>query len=166
MIRKSNGRVIPRKNYIYLGLVLIISFMILFYADMWYCSYRDSLLNVCVLNDHLDVINFNEIDDYIVENKDALVYVSVLGDEKINDFELKFINTIKDYGLRDLILYMDVSGYDQKVVARKFDSDYDYPYVVVYTNGNITDVYSISDNSYSSKKFIKYLNRIGVLESD
>ena len=49
---------------------------------------------------------------------------------------------------------------------KKFDNSNGYPYIVVYTNGNVTDIYSISDTKYSTKKIVKYLNRIGVIEND
>ena len=166
MIFKKNERNIPRKNYIYLLLVLIFSLMVMYYFYLWHKSYKESLLNTEVLNEYLDVINFNEIDDYIMENKNAIIYVSVLGSEDINKFELKFINTIKENNLRNVILYMNVSDYDKSVIDNKFKNNSSYPYFVVYTDGVITGRYDISKNGYSTKKVIKYLNRVGVIESD
>jgi hypothetical protein len=166
MLKNDNGRKIPFKNYLYLGLIVIFSLMVIYYGYLWYYSYKTSLLQISALDGSLNVINFNELDDYIMENKDALVYVSVLGDEDINDFELKFVNTISEYSLRDVMLYMDVSDYDKSTIDSKFNSDGNYPYIVVYTNGKVTNTYSISDNGYSVKKIIKYFNRIGVLGDD
>ena len=48
----------------------------------------------------------------------------------------------------------------------KLKIDEKFPYLVVYTNGKITDTYSIVEKNYSSKKLIKYLNRIGATEND
>ena len=166
MIKKDNGRVIPKKNYIYLGLIIIFSLMILYYCHLWYKSYRTSLLNNSIIDDYLNVINYNEIDDYVTENKDVILYVSVLGDEDINDFESKFVNVIQDYSLRDSVLYMDVSGIDKELVDSKFNTDSKYPYIVVYTNGKVTNVYSITSKNYNIKKVVKYLNRIGVIVDD
>lgn len=166
MLRKDNGRVIPKKNYLYLGLIIIFSLMVIYYCYLWYQSYKESLLNTSIIDEYLNVIQFNEVDDYIIENKDAVIYVSVLGDEKIQDFELKFVNTIKDYSLRDSVLYMDVSDIDKSVVDSKYDTDSLYPYMVVYTNGKVTKIYSISDNNFDTKKIVKYLNRIGVITDD
>ena len=140
--------------------------MVMYYIYLWHKSYKDSLLQTNILGDYLNVINYNEIDDYIIENKDAIVYVSVLGDENINKFELKFRNVIKDNNLRDVLLYLDVSGYDKYTVNSKFGTDSDYPYLVVYTNGEITDIYKISDKGYKASNIIKYLNRIGAIDND
>lgn len=164
MLLKSNGRVIPKKNYIYLGVVVLFSFMVMYYVHIWYQSYEESLLQNSLMDDYLNVIQYNELDDYIIENKDAVIYVSVLGNEDVNDFELKFVNTVRDYSLRDVVLYMDASMIDKNELDSRFGNVGDYPYIVVYTNGNITDVYSISLQNYSTKKIVKYLNRIGVIE--
>ena len=166
MFFKDNKRVIPKKNYLYLALIIVLSLMVIYYLYLWHKSYKESLLNTEILSDYLDVINYNELDDYIVENKDAVIYVSVLGDETINHFEMDFRNAIRDNDLRSVLLYMNVSDYDKSVIDEKFGTDYDYPYLVVYTGGKVTDVYSINKNNYKSKKIVKYLNRIGVMEND
>ena len=147
MVKRDDGRVIPKKNYIYLGLIFILSLMVIFYFNMWYKSYKDSLLKESIIDNYLNVINYNEIDDYIMENKDSLIYVSVLGDEDINKFEVKFVNAITENSLRDIMLYMDVTDIDKDIINSKFGVDYDYPYIVVYTNGKITDWDADSSNT-------------------
>lgn len=166
MFKKDNGRVIPKKNYVYLGLILLFSFMVIYYSYLWYQSYRESLLQNSIIDDYLNVIQFNEIDNYITENKDAVIYVSVLGDEDIQEFELKLVHAIQDYSLRESVLYMDVSNIDKSSVDRKFEVESNYPYLVVYTNGKITDIYSVYDKGFNTKKIIQYLTRIGVVNND
>lgn len=166
MFFKDNKRVIPKKNYVYLFLIILFSLMVIYYLYLWHKSYKESLLNTEILSDYLDVINYNELDDYIVENKDAVIYVSVLGDETINYFEMDFRNTIRDHDLRSVLLYMNVNDYDKGIIDEKFGTNSDYPYLVVYTGGKVTDVYSIKKNDFNSKKIVKYLNRIGVMEND
>ena len=166
MFFKDNKRNIPKKNYIYLFLIILFSLMVIYYVYMWHKSYKESLLNTDILSDYLNVINYNEIDDYIVENKDAVIYVSILGDEVINRFEMNFRNAIRDNDLRSVLLYLNVSEFDKSVIDEKFGTDCSYPYLVVYTGGKVTDVYDIKKNNYKSKKIVKYLNRIGVMEND
>lgn len=166
MLKNDNGRVIPKKNYIYLALIIIFSFMVIYYGYLWHKSYKEGLLQTSIVDDYLNVIQFNEIDNYIMENRDAVIYVSILGDEDVNNFEMKFVNTIHDYSLRDAILYMDVTNLDRNLVKNKFGSEFDYPFIVVYTGGKVTDVYSISQKDYSTKKVVRYLNRIGVISED
>ena len=40
------------------------------------------------------------------------------------------------------------------------------PTELAYTNGKVTNVYSITSKNYNIKKVVKYLNRIGVIVDD
>lgn len=166
ILKNEKSKKVPTKNYIYLGTILLVSILILFYAYRWYETYKESKLNIGIMNDYLTVINYNELNDYIIENKNAVIYVSILGDEKINKFETSFKNTIMDNNLRNSILYLDVTNENISNVKNQLEINTDLPCIVVYTNGKITDTYSIVDNKYSTKKIVKYLNRIGVTEFD
>ena len=64
------------------------------------------------------------------------------------------------------MLYLDITNENQNTVKNKLKIENDLPYLVVYTNGKITDTYSIAENKYNTKKIIKYLNRIGATEID
>ena len=164
--KKDKLREVPLKNYIYLFLILLGSILLLFYIYRWYDTYNQNKLNTSIMNEYLTVINYNELDNYIIENKDAIIYVSVLGNEDINRFERKFKNNILENNLRDSILYLDVTNENITNITKKLQIEDKFPYLVVYTNGQITDTYNIAETNYSSKKTIKYLNRIGVTEND
>ena len=164
-MKKDKLRSIPVKNYVYLCLVIVATFLILYYVYLCYDAYSKERLNKGILNDYLTVINYNELDDYIIENKNAVIYVSKLGDEDINRFEKSFKNVIVDNNLKNLILYLDISDVDDKVYDKlKIDSN--LPYIVVYTDGEITNTYSVVKYKYNTKKLEKYLNRIGIIEDD
>ena len=75
-------------------------------------------------------------------------------------------NNISNSNLRNNILYLDITNEEKNDAMKKLNIDTNLPYLVVYTNGKITDTYSIEKNNYSTKKTIKYLNRIGADESD
>ena len=164
--KKEKLREIPKKNYIYLLLILLGTILLLIYIYKWYDTYNESELNTSIMNEYLTVINYNELDNYIIENKDAVIYVSILGNEKINRFERKFKNAILDNNLKNEILYLDLTNEIIYSVTKKLQIDENFPHLVVYTNGIITDTYNIKENNYSSNKTIKYLNRIGVTNND
>ena len=166
MINKEKERIIPPKNYLYLTLIIILTILLLLYILKWNKTYNDSKLYTGILNEYLQVINYNELNDYIIENKDAVIYVSTLGNEKIRDFEKKFKNTITNNNLRNKILYLDITNEDQRKVKEKLKIENDLPYLVVFTNGKITDTYSIPKVKYDPKKIMKYLNRIGAIDID
>lgn len=164
--KKEKIREVPIKNYVYIIVILLATILILFYLYGWYKTYKENELNSGIMDDYLTVINYNELGDYITENKDAIIYVSVLGDEKINKFEESFKNVIMDNELKNSILYLDITNEDRVLVEQELNIDSNLPYIVVYTNGKVTDTYSIVDNNYNTKKIVKYLNRIGVTEID
>lgn len=168
MTNKNNEiiREVPKKNYLYLLLILLGSFLFLIYLYKWYETYNDTKLNTSIMSDYLTVINYNELDNYIMENKDAVIYVSILGNEDITKFEKKFKNIISEYNLKNDILYLDISNENINSATKRLSIEEEFPYLVVYTNGVITDTYSINKNKYSNSKVEKYLNRIGVIDND
>ena len=85
-------REVPKKNYLYLFLILLGSIIFLIYLYTWYETYNENKLNTTIMDKYLTVINYNELDNYIIENKDAVIYVSILGNEDINKFERKHYN--------------------------------------------------------------------------
>ena len=166
LLRREKPRQVPFKNYIYLALILIATFLILIYIYKWHKTYQESKLNTSIMSDYLTVINYNELDDYIIENKDAVIYVSILGNEEIHKFETSFKNTIQNNNLTNSMLYLDITNENIELAESKLNIDKNLPYIVVYTNGKISNTYSISKNNYNTKKIIKYLNRIGATDND
>ena len=164
--KKESTKQVPFKNYVYLFCILLGSLLLLFYIYIWYETYNENKLYTSIMNKYLTVINYNELDNYITETPNAILYVSVLGDKKINRFEEQFKNNISNSNLRNNILYLDITNEEKEEAMKKLNIDTKLPYLVVYTNGKITDTYSIGKNNYSTKKTIKYLNRIGADESD
>ena len=166
--KKEKIRTIYLKNYIYLLLIILGSVLFLFYIYTWYKTYIQNKLNTGIMNEYLTVINYNELEDYIIENKDAIVYVSVLGDENINKFEENLKNSIVDNNLKNDILYLDLTNENKAYTTKKLQIEEDFPYLVVYTNGKITDTYKIDFNKkgFNTKKVIRYLKRIGAGEND
>ena len=166
LLRREKPRQVPFKNYIYLALILIATFLILIYIYKWHKTYQESKLNTSIMSDYLTVINYNELDDYIIENKDAVIYVSILGNEEIHKFETSFKNTIQNNNLTNSMLYLDITNENIELAESKLNIDKNLPYIVVYTNGKISNTYSISKNNYNTQKIIKYLNRIGATDND
>ena len=165
-IKKDKTRDIPFKNYVYLFFILLGSVLFLIYVFTWYETYNENKMKTSIMSNYLTVINYNELDDYIIENKDAIIYVSILGEKNISKFESKFKNSIVDYNLKNSILYLDLTNENREIATKKLNIESEFPYLIVYTNGKITDTYSITKTNYNPQKTIKYLNRIGVIEND
>lgn len=167
-------REIPVKNYVILGVVIIITMLILYYFYMWVDVYKESKINIPILDRYMMVINYNELDNYLVENPNTIVYVSVLEDENIRSFEKKVKNKYKNNEIEKDILYMNITedikddNVRNEMIGKYSLNSLDItnvPCVLVFNDGMLKSVYSVKDNDYDISKFVVYLDNI-VLESD
>ena len=162
------------KNYIILGIVILATMLILYYFYMWIDVYKESKINIPIMDKYMSVINYNELDNYIVENPDTIVYVSVLEDENIREFEKKFKSKYKNNQIDNEVLYMNITE-DIKNNNLKNDMIDKYavnnlnitnvPLIMVFEDGILNSIYSISDNEYDIDKLVVYINNLE-LESD
>ncbi len=168
----GSKREIPVKNYIFLGIIMIVSMFGVYYLYLWFQTYEESRLNAPIMDSYLQVINYNELSSYVLENETTVVYVSVVGNEEIREFENKFKNTVDQYSLKKDIVYMDItSNLEDSEISKNLSDKYDIdgdnvPYILVFDSGKLIDTYSIAKHNYSIKKIKKYLSSMGVIDND
>lgn len=153
-------REIPKKNYFILFIVIVFSLLIAFYFRKWYKAYEDSYLSKSIVGNYLFEINYKELDNYLVENQSAIIYVSKVGNEKIRNFEKKFINAINQNDLKNKILYLDLSNYKGDTNDKYTINDMNItsvPNISVFKNGKLDDIYVIDVDGYNMEKIILYL---------
>ena len=160
---------IPLKNYILLSIVLILTIVVVIYFFLWKNTYEKSKLQTPILDDYLLVINYNELNNYLVENKDAIIYVSKLNDESIRLFENKFKNIINKNNLNNKILYLDlteelIENNIVKEINKKYGKEMtEVPTIVIIKDGKISSSYNIKENKYNIKLLEKYLEKEDVI---
>lgn len=162
-------RVIPKKNYFILGIILVISIILVNYMYMWSLAYKETKLNIPILDKYMEVINYNELDDYLIENQNTIIYVSVLENNQIREFEKKFKNLLKNNMLDKDILYMDITNdIIDSNIKKEMDNKYfinlikmsDVPTVMVFENGILKSIYSVSENDYDIDRVKQFINSI------
>lgn len=160
---------IPLKNYILLSIVLILTIVVVTYFFMWENTYEKSRLQTPILDDYLLVINYNELNNYLVENKDVIIYVSELNNENIRLFENKFKNIINKNNLNNKILYLDLTKeLKENDIVREINQKYgkemtEVPSIIIIKDGKISSSYNIKENSYNVKLLEKYLEKEAVI---
>ena len=160
---------IPLKNYILLSIVLILTIVVVIYFFLWKNTYEKSKLQTPILDDYLLVINYNELNNYLVENKDAIIYVSELNDESIRLFENKFKNIINKNNLNNKILYLDLTEeLKENNIVKEINKKYgkemtEVPTIVIIKDGKISSSYNIKENKYNIKLLEKYLEKEDVI---
>ena len=172
MEREKN---IPLKNYIILAAILIVTIILVIYFYMWYGNYENTKLTSPIMDEYLQVINYNELNDYLVENKNSVIYVSVLDSKEIRNFEIKFKKFIKDNSLNNSILYLNLTEElkDNKI-TKEIKSKYNLnntditkvPSIIIFKDGNIASIYNIKEENYNINKLSTYLEEEGVIDSD
>ena len=158
---------ISLKNYIILTFILFFSIFISVYFYMWYDVYQMNKLSIPIMDKYFSVINYNELENYLVENKDTVVYVSVLENNTIRIFEREFLDSINDYSLKNSILYMDLTHElkNDSIVnhLNKKYNLYNVPSIIIFEDGNVEDIYDISSNFYDVNNLISFLKKEEVI---
>lgn len=172
---KEELRKIPLKNYFILGGVILFTILILYYFYMWIDAYNETKLNKPILDKYMTVINYNELEDYLIENPDAIIYVSILEDEKIREFEKKIKLAFRKHEIEKDILYLDITeDIKNKDIKKNMVDKYtvginnitDVPLIMLIDDGAVKNIYSINDNDYDINKFKAYLNDIRFSSED
>lgn len=156
---------IPTKNYICLTLIIICTIAITYYLYLWLVAYKE-LDTQSILEQHLQVINYNDINNYVIENNDSFLYITNKNKD-YSKFENDLYNLIKKYNLFQDVLYLDISDNikNGNFTINNFTFK-QYPIFVLYDDGNITSIYDIKANSFDIEKIEMYLESIGVIEND
>lgn len=152
------------KNYFYLALIVLITLGIVYYLYLWFDEYRKELGNISELSKYLQVINYNDLDNFIIENDEICIYVTD-STEKKSDFERKLKNLIIQNNLRNDILYLDISNYrdDGNFIINNIEFK-NVPVFLIFNDGKITSSYDIAQNDFDIDKISNYLNSVGVFK--
>lgn len=169
----ENDKNISIKNYILLAIILIITIILVTYFYMWYGTYKENKLTTPIMDKYMQVINYNELNNYLVENKNAVIYSSVLGNKEIRNFESKLEKLITDSSLKGIILYLNLTSEikDRKInkeLKEKYslnDKDItDTPSFMIFKEGKLVSIYNVKDDNYNINELRKYLEESEVID--
>ena len=172
---KDNLRVIPKKNYVILGIVFLVSILLLYYFYLWVDAYNETKLNKPIMNKYLEVINYNELENYLIESPDAIIYVSVLEDKRIREFEKSFKIVFRKHEIDNNILYLNITDeLKDKKKIKEMQSKYyignkticDVPSILVFDNSKLRTIYNIAENDYDVDRVKEFLDNITFSSED
>ena len=95
-----------------------------------------------------------------------MIYTSVLEDNNIRKFEIKFKNIVVKNALKDKILYMDMTDiFKDKIKYTELRNSYqinnynitNVPCILVFKDAKLVDIYSIKDNDYNTDNVLNYI---------
>lgn len=155
-MKKEELRVVPLKNYIILSLVLLISLGLIYYFHLWCIAYNENKLSNRIMDKYMDNINYNELDNYLVENNYSVIYVSILNNDEIREFEKEFKTLFKKKKITTNVLYMDVTE-NLELFNRKF-SNIGVPSLMIFSEGRLNIAYKIDPSNYNLNEIKDYIN--------
>ena len=167
--KKDEERKISSKNYVILVIVLVSTVLLGFYL---FNSFKESDVNTSLMDNYIKLINYTEIKDYVTENRDVVIYSSVLKDKKIRNFEKNFRHVINKYELEDQIVYLNLTDLtlEERVdLSNTYNLDgktiVDVPCLLIFKDGNLIDIYALKDN-YNVDNLVTYLQKKEVINND
>lgn len=162
---------IPLKNYIILAVTLIITVILVIYFYLWQKAYEESKTNTIIMDEYIQKINYNELNNYLIENKSTVIYSSVVGSQKTSNFEKKFIKVIQDKSLKNSILYLDLTEVVKNKTIKKellekypeLNNNIKDPLIIIFNNDKVIRIYNIKDNNYNIDSLIEFLEKEDII---
>ena len=168
-------RKIPRKNYVFLVLVFLLTVLIVFYMRNSYLMAKEYNSDNSPMLNVISEINPDEISNYVLENPKFILYISSGINKDIKGFESKFKNYVLNKNIKDYMIYINTADVDVNVlreILMQYASD-DVSSSVnpsqnvsmyVFENGKIVKIIN-SANRLDNKTISSILKRYGVLDA-
>lgn len=141
-------REVPKKNYIIM-LVIIISIVIvtIFLSNM----YNNRFKKTSVLYNYLSEIKKKDLDSYLVEKPDIIIYASNKYNNSFEAEEKKIMQQIIDNNIYEYFVYLNLEDKKLNILnslnkksGGKLKNK--LPVLIVFENGKIKDAYYDLDN--------------------
>ncbi|MBE6153585.1 MAG: hypothetical protein E7166_05115 [Firmicutes bacterium] len=159
-------RKIPMKNYIIYGFIVIVTLVAVFYTNEWYKAYKISELENSYISKYVTEINYDEFENYILENPNVIIYISKTNSEASINIEKQLYKIIKDNELTDEIVFLNLTGnenvldnIEKKYYKTNLLNNLDrIPAIAVFNDMKIVDIL-VSDEDYKISKsdILKFL---------
>lgn len=153
MSNKENLRVIPKGNYAKISTIFIITIIIVIAAFVSYRMHINYVNNIPVIRGTLSEIEEKDLNNYIMEHSDFLLYIGVANDENCRSLESDLKKVLKDRNLLDTI-YLNISTVSDKgEFYNVFNSNYsdnvklnNYPAFVIFSDSKVVDLVQRKNN--------------------
>lgn len=154
---------IPLKNYFILGIIIASSIFIVLYINKLYLSTKN---NDNILNGFIKEIKTQEIDNYIIENPNFIIYLGYKNNDN-KSFEKKFKKLVTKYDLQKDIVFIDISQFNDETFNKfckkyadkllKKDSS-----LIIVDNQKVIDVLDITKGNNDIELVKMFFKKNGV----
>lgn len=154
-------RKIPSMNYVLLALICLVTVVLVFLLANWYTESKKQ--GNRILKGFLSSINKEEIDNYIMENPDSVIYL-IKEETKVDERIKKLIS---DNDIKNRIVLIDCSVNCEDINNYlKIDTNIPVPNLIYYEDGMIKDIMYDQYEEVSYQEFYRLLIRNKVIGND
>lgn len=97
-----------KKNYITLTIIYVVVIALVLYAASWYQTYKDYKSTIPLLRNTVSEITTTELDHFVLENPDGVVYMCVANNNECRTFDSSLKKELLKNGLQTAITYIDL----------------------------------------------------------
>ena len=123
------------KNKILFGFICVLTIFILFIAIKINSNRINNLSNVSYIGNYLQEIKYKDLDNFIVENPDVVIYVSNSSDNDSISFEKRLVKVIRKYNLENNIYFINIT--DTNIVDPIYENDLE---LVFYSDFKMSEI--------------------------
>lgn len=143
--QKEEVRNIPFKNYFIVFAIFIVTVFCVLLLRHWYISYENYQLTIPILKDKITEVTVNELDTFLAENLDPIVYIEVSEDENSREVAKDLIEVVKKRNLTERVVYVNLSSVENKDAffadfTAKYMNDSKleyYPSLLIFSEGKV-----------------------------
>ncbi|MBR3362618.1 MAG: hypothetical protein IKG40_01680 [Bacilli bacterium] len=166
-------KTIPKKNYMILVVIIIITVLVTFYMRNWYIMTKEYNSDNSPMLNSISEINQDEISNYVLENPKFILYTSSGINKEIRGFESKFKNYVLDKNMKDYMIYINTATADLdnlKTILENYTSENnninlnDNVNMYIFENGKIVKTIE-NANKLNNKTIEKTFKKYGVLDA-
>ena len=153
------------RNYIICILLFIVCFGLVLYLREVYKFNEAEQKKIPVIQGYISEIYNDDLEHYITENPDGVIYMCIANDENCRTFEREFKKLLKKDEYNDNLVYLNLIDVDQDKFLEEFNSKYiykvklskEYPAFVLFEDGKVKSILQEKDKKLDIVKVKHFL---------
>ena len=125
-MKKEQEKKVTIKSYLILATTFMLTIGITIYLCECYKVYDESKKETPIIRGTLSEITSEELEHYVQENQNCVVYMCTASNQVCRDYEEKLKKLIKKKNLQEDIVYLNLSNIEQDKFINSFNDKYNY----------------------------------------
>ena len=166
-------RDIPLKNYIILLAISVATIFLVFYLRTWYNTSKEYYQNNSIMSEYLSELRSDEINSYIIDNPNVVIYYASAKDTAIKSFEKKFKKLMEEHEIKNEIIYIDSSKEENKNIVSKLNNISDkkidvlsIPNLIYIKEGKINKILYLNNSTINKRDVQNFLIKCEIITND